>query len=62
MIRLCDDVFIVGSGSLGFDLTHPSDCHVYLVNAGPEAALVDAGAGMAVEQIMSNIEADRDAP
>lgn len=57
MIRLCDDVFIVGSGSLGFDLTHPSDCHVYLVNAGSEAALVDAGAGMAVEQIMSNIKA-----
>ena len=51
-------VHLVGSGALGFDLTAPADCHVYLVvdpQTG-EAALIDAGSGLATERILANVD------
>lgn len=62
MIRLCDGLFLVGSGALGFDLTHPSDCHVYLVAGDGESALIDAGAGMDPDAVLANIAATGTAP
>ncbi len=31
-MQLTEHVYLVGSGSLGFDLTDPFDCHVYLID------------------------------
>ncbi|WP_433475720.1 MBL fold metallo-hydrolase [Spirillospora sp. CA-142024] len=45
-MRLTQHVELVGSGSAGFDLTDPLDCHVYLVRGSRGAALIDAGAGV----------------
>jgi hydroxyacylglutathione hydrolase len=45
-VQLTERVHIVASGMHGFGLTHRSDCHVYLVDGGSEAALIDAGAGV----------------
>ena len=56
-MRLTEEIHLVGSGSGGFDLTDPSDCHVYLLDAGSEAALVDAGIGAAADEILANVEA-----
>lgn len=53
-MQLCKDVFLVGSGYMGFDLTSPWDCHVFLVDGGKEAALIDAGVGLASNQILAN--------
>ena len=39
----------------GADLTHPLDCHVYLVDGGDELALVDAGAGPGAEAIVAAV-------
>jgi hydroxyacylglutathione hydrolase len=47
-MRLTDRVGLVGWGANGFDLTHPLDCHVYLLHGGSELALIDAGAGLDV--------------
>lgn len=55
MMQLAEGLFLVGSGALGFDLTHPSDCHVYLVSADGSAALVDAGSGLDPDAIMANV-------
>jgi hydroxyacylglutathione hydrolase len=44
-VKLTPEIGLVGSGGFGFDLTSPSDCHVYLLDGGNEIALVDAGAG-----------------
>ncbi len=55
-MQLSSHVHLVGSGGLGFDLTDPLDCHVYLVDGGSEAALIDAGAGLGFDQIMVNVE------
>jgi glyoxylase-like metal-dependent hydrolase (beta-lactamase superfamily II) len=57
-VRLADRIHLVGSGSFGFDLTDPFDCHVYLLDGGDELALVDAGAGLAAEAILDNIRRD----
>lgn len=40
---------------MGFDLTDSHDCHVYLIDGGDVAALVDAGAGIGTEQIVDRI-------
>jgi hydroxyacylglutathione hydrolase len=54
-MRLTDRIALVGSGALGFGLTDPFDCHVYLVDGGNELALIDVGAGMGAEAIVDNI-------
>jgi len=57
-MRLSERVYLVGSGSNGFDLTDPFDCHVYLIDGGSELALVDVGAGMGAEGIIENVKRD----
>lgn len=54
-MKLSERIYLVGSGSFGFDLTDPYDCHVYLVDGGDELALVDVGAGMGAEAIVENV-------
>lgn len=54
-MKLAEHIYLVGSGSLGFDLTDPYDCHVYLLDGGDELALVDVGAGMGAEAIVGNV-------
>jgi glyoxylase-like metal-dependent hydrolase (beta-lactamase superfamily II) len=56
MMQLAEGIFLVGSGTLGFELTHPSDCHVYLVSGDGSAALVDAGSGLDPLAIVGNIK------
>lgn len=57
-MRLTDRVYLVGSGTQGFDLTDPYDCHVYLVDGGRELALIDVGAGMGAPAIVENVKRD----
>ena len=57
-MKLTDRIYLVGSGAFGFDLTHNLDCHVYLINGGDELALVDAGIGLATDEILKNIKAE----
>ena len=57
-MRLSERVYLVGSGSQGFDLTDPYDCHVYLLDGGNELALIDVGAGMGAEGIIENVKQD----
>ena len=52
----------MASGSGGFDLTDPFDCHAYLVESGGEGVLVDAGIGAAVDDLLQNLEAAGVAP
>jgi glyoxylase-like metal-dependent hydrolase (beta-lactamase superfamily II) len=54
--RLTDGVWLVGSGAAGERLSDDHDCHVFLVNAGAEAALIDCGTGLATEAILRNVE------
>ncbi len=57
-MRLAERIYLVGSGSFGFDLTDPYDCHVYLLDGGTELALIDVGAGMGAEAIVENVRRD----
>jgi glyoxylase-like metal-dependent hydrolase (beta-lactamase superfamily II) len=56
-VRLTPEAHLVGSGDSGFGLSDPFDCHVYLLDGGSEAALVDAGTGAGVDAILANVEA-----
>ena len=56
-MQLNEKVYLVGSGAAGFSLTHPSDCHIYLVDGGSELALIDAGAGLGKAAVLENIQA-----
>src|SRR2546429_3711323 len=42
----------------GFGLSQDLDCKVYLINGVTEIALIDAGAGLELDHIVANIEAD----
>ena len=57
-MKVTERIHVVGSGRAGFNLTDALDCHVYLLNGGDEYALIDAGAGIAPEQIVERIEED----
>ena len=57
-MKITERVHVVGSGRVGFNLTHPIDCHVYLLNGGDEYALIDAGSGVEPERIVARIEED----
>ncbi|MFN8520073.1 MAG: MBL fold metallo-hydrolase [Chloroflexota bacterium] len=55
-MQLTERIHLVGSGRHGFGLTHPSDCHVYLVDGGTEAALIDAGAGLGRDAVLTRLD------
>ncbi|MBM3240666.1 MBL fold metallo-hydrolase [Candidatus Poribacteria bacterium] len=57
-MKLTNRIYLVGSGTFGFDLTHNLDCHVYLIDGGDELALVDAGIGLSTDEILENIKAE----
>ncbi len=57
-MRLTDEVGLIGSGSLGFGLSHPLDCHVYVIDGGDELALIDVGTGLATGAILDHARAD----
>lgn len=52
-MRIAPHVHLVASGQMGFDLTDRFDCNVYLLAAGEEYVLFDAGAGLGVDQILA---------
>jgi glyoxylase-like metal-dependent hydrolase (beta-lactamase superfamily II) len=57
-MKLTDDVYLVGGGDYGFNLTHRLDCHVYVVDGGDELALIDAGFGPGTEDILAVMRED----
>lgn len=57
-MKLTNRIYIIGSGASGFDLTHRLDCHVYLIDGGDELAVIDAGIGLATDEILQNIEVE----
>ena len=46
------NVYLVGSGRAGFDLTDAFDCNVYLFDSGDGVVMFDAGTGMGADQIV----------
>lgn len=58
-LPLLPRITLVGSGRLGFSLTDPHDSHVYLLDGGDDAVLIDAGCGLATDRIAGNIGAAR---
>jgi glyoxylase-like metal-dependent hydrolase (beta-lactamase superfamily II) len=57
-MRLTEEVYLIGSGQLGFALTDPLDCHVYAVDGGDEIALIDTGVGRAPDHLLDTLRAD----
>jgi hydroxyacylglutathione hydrolase len=55
-MNLAEGLYLVGSGDFG--LTDDYDCHVYLLDGGTDAALIDAGGGRDVDAIIGIIEKD----
>lgn len=55
-MKVLDDIYLVGDGEIR--LSHPADCHVYLLDGGGEAVLIDAGVGLEPELILENIRRD----
>lgn len=57
-MKIDPDVHLVGSGQLGFDMTDPFDCNVYLFDSGDSFVLFDAGTGMGTDQILDMCRQD----
>jgi len=51
---ICDRVYAVG----GPNLSGAEDCCVYLVDAGSELVLIDAGLGYSLDKILKNIKSE----
>lgn len=55
-MRLTERIYLIGSGTVGgFNISHPLDCNVYLLDGGEEMALVDAGAGVDIGPMLQNV-------
>lgn len=59
-MKICDRIYIVGSGYSGFSISNEYDCTVYLVDCGivesrRQLILIDAGMGIDTERILDNI-------
>lgn len=52
-MRIERDLYLIGSGTMGFDLTDPYDCNIFLFDTGAGCVVFDAGAGMGVERILA---------
>jgi hydroxyacylglutathione hydrolase len=50
-MRIEPELYLVGSGNMGFSLTDGFDCNVYLFDSGDGYVLFDAGTGMGMDQI-----------
>ena len=57
-MRIEPNVYLVGSGQFGFDMTDPFDCNIFLFDAGDTYVLFDAGAGMGMDQILDTCRQD----
>lgn len=58
-MKINDCVYLVGSGKTGMQISHKLDCNVYVLDGGNgEYALIDAGAGIQPERIITNIESN----
>lgn len=57
-MRITRDVYLVGGGNLGFNLSDYADCHIYAVSNDKEIVLVDAGLGPGVDQVIENMKDD----
>ncbi len=55
-MRITRHLYLVGSGL--HRLSHPGDCHVYLLEAGGALALIDAGCGEDSSRLIDAIAAD----
>jgi glyoxylase-like metal-dependent hydrolase (beta-lactamase superfamily II) len=55
-VKLTEHIELFGSGQMGFNLTNPLDCNVYLIHDGDDAVIVDAGAGVDIEPILGQID------
>jgi hydroxyacylglutathione hydrolase len=42
-MRIDDDLYLVGSGDYGFNISHPLDCNVYVLDTGAGLWMLDAG-------------------
>lgn len=56
-MQLAGHIHLIGSGQVGFNLTHELDCHIYLVHDSDDAVIVDAGAGVDIDPILAEIDA-----
>lgn len=56
-MRLTDEVYLVGGGDYGFNLSDRLDCHTYVVKSGDELVLIDTGL-TGHETILANIRDD----
>lgn len=52
-MRIRPNLYLIGSGQAGFDLTDSFDCNIFLFDAGESYFFFDAGAGMGADEIMA---------
>lgn len=53
-MQLTEKVHLIGSGEIG--LSNSYDCHVYLVDGGDDAVIIDSGVGIEPERLKQNVE------
>ncbi|WNQ13264.1 MBL fold metallo-hydrolase [Paenibacillus aurantius] len=57
-MKLTEQVYVVGGGDLGYRISSPFDCNVFLLDGGGEYVMIDAGSGINPGTIEANLIAD----
>lgn len=62
-MKVDEHIHLVGSGDNGFSISDRCDCHIWLLDGGSDAALIDSGAGRNISRVLDLIDqagVDRD--
>lgn len=57
-MKIDERLYLIGSGRLGFDWTHPSDCNVYVFDSGDGLVMIDSGTGLSHNEIREHLEGE----
>jgi hydroxyacylglutathione hydrolase len=57
-MRLSREVYLVGGGDLGFNLSHASDSHMYVIRDGDDLAMIDVGLGLDIDRVVTTMKDD----
>jgi glyoxylase-like metal-dependent hydrolase (beta-lactamase superfamily II) len=52
-MKLTESVYLVGGAAYGYSAV--GDCNIYLVDCDKELALIDAGGGLGIRQVLENV-------
>ncbi len=54
-MKLADNIYVIGGGTLGYGISSPYDCNVYAIDGKDGVILIDAGSGLGENDLLNRL-------